>query len=122
MLLPLHRQGEVSITLIATGFGSNSGPLAEPPPARSASPAANTYAPPPSSYASSSNGSNGSANGAAAAGAYAQPGATQEYAAPVVQRPVIVERPTPSNPRVRTDVPTGGVEIPAFLRRRGARK
>lgn len=40
-------------------------------------------------------------------------------AAQAVRPAVVVERPTPSNPRVRTDVPTGGVEIPAFLRRRG---
>jgi len=87
-------QSDVSITLIATGVGGNQSPgssYEQQPITRQQRPAMAASQGPPASN-----------NGAAAQQQGPQ---------------VVIQRPTPSNPKVRTDVPTGGVEIPAFLRR-----
>jgi len=88
---PALPQGEVSITLIATGIGG------------------------PGSAAHSQQ------YGGAQHAAFAVPTAHGMAVGHQVSqhRPVVVERPMQSQPRVRNDVPTGGVEIPAFLRKKG---
>ena len=87
-------QSDVSITLIATGVGGNQSPgssYEQQPITRQQRPAMAASQGPPASN-----------NG---------PAAQQQGPQ------VVIQRPTSSNPKVRTDVPTGGVEIPAFLRR-----
>ncbi len=95
---------EVSITLIATGVGP-----------KGARPAAATTASAPAARAAAaasspdfSNG-NGQQQGAGAPGQQAAPQGGRA-AGGAIGGPV-------GNARVRMDVPTGGVEIPAFLRK-----
>jgi hypothetical protein len=91
---PTLPHGEVSITLIATGFdhgGASAGAGAQAPAVGQAQ---------------------GHAGSASLAGHAAMP----------PSRPVVVERPSSSPARVHTDVPTGNFEVPAFLRRRGMRQ
>jgi cell division protein FtsZ len=109
-------QDEVSITLIATGVGPKDPAYAQSlhlnqqattaPPASSASRAT-------SPAAAAAAGQNG--NGHAPVRQH-MPAEQQQQGAG--SRPnVVVERPAAAQPRVRADMPTGGVEIPAFLRR-----
>jgi cell division protein FtsZ len=112
-------QDEVSITLIATGVGpkdpayaqslhlnqQQAAPAAPVSNSRATSPAAA-----PAAAAAAQNG-----NGHAPVRQH-MPAEQQQQGAG--SRPnVVVERPAAAQPRVRADVPTGGVEIPAFLRR-----
>ncbi|KAI8472295.1 MAG: plastid division protein FtsZ2 [Monoraphidium minutum] len=98
-------EDEVSITLIATGVGPKGGP-----PMRGAAPAAASA---PAQHRQHAE--------AAAQAAYAAP--PPQAAAPPQQlaggRAVggAIGGPAGVSGRVRTDVPTGGVEIPAFLRK-----
>jgi cell division protein FtsZ len=108
-------QDEVSITLIATGVGPK-----DPAYAQSLHLNQQQAAPAPPSSASRAT----SPAAAAAAGQNGSGHAPVRQHMPTEQqqgagsRPnVVVERPAAAQPRVRADVPTGGVEIPAFLRR-----
>lgn len=90
---PAVPHGEVSITLIATGFdhgGSGGSGLAASQQRSGSQPQVDSMA----------------------AGMDHMPQA----------RPVVVERPNQQAARVHTDVPTGTFEVPAFLRKRGMRK
>jgi cell division protein FtsZ len=102
---PSITNGEVSITLIATGFGGTGREQQQ-----ALGQARGGFA----MAASSNGGSNGSSTAAAAAAAVAQPSRAG-------LAPVPVEKPPVAQPRIRDDVPELGIEIPAFLRKRRAR-
>lgn len=111
-------QDEVSITLIATGVGpkdpayAQSLHLTQQAVAAPAAPAsASSRATSPAAAAAGQNG-----NGHAPVRQH-MPAEQQQQAAAGSRPNVVVERPAAAQPRVRADVPTGGVEIPAFLRR-----
>lgn len=110
---------EVSITLIATGVGPK-----DPSYAASLQPAAGAAAPHAVSPSAAAAAAAAASNGSHAAPvrqhlpAEQQAGPAAAAAAGNGNKPnVVVERPAAAQPRVRADVPTGGVEIPAFLRR-----
>lgn len=114
-------QDEVSITLIATGVGPKDPAYAQSlhltqqavaAPAAPASASSRATSPAAAAAAAGQNG-----NGHAPVRQH-MPAEQQQQQAAAGSRPnVVVERPAAAQPRVRADVPTGGVEIPAFLRR-----
>ncbi len=102
---PTITSGEVSITLIATGFGGTSREQLQ------------AQAQARGGYAMAA-ASNGSSNGGSAAAVAAATVAAPSRAG---LAPVPVEKPPAAQPRIRDDVPELGIEIPAFLRKRRAR-
>jgi hypothetical protein len=97
--------GEVSITLIATGF--DGGPAMRQQARASVASVSSMAAAAPASSGSSFTG--------APAGSTMQAGSRPGAA------PVPVEKPPEPQPRIRDDVPEVGIEIPAFLRKRRQR-
>lgn len=99
-------QQDVSITLIATGIGGEGAQGGSSSTARDAPTTVTRQQAPryvEQEAAAPPRGMDAGGNGAGRA-----------------QQPqVVVQRPTPATPKVRTDVPTGGVQIPDFLRRMG---
>eukprot|EP00878_Enallax_costatus_P000848 GHUV01000974.1.p1 GENE.GHUV01000974.1~~GHUV01000974.1.p1 ORF type:complete len:491 (+),score=132.08 GHUV01000974.1:225-1697(+) len=114
-------QDEVSITLIATGVGpkdpnyaaSLQVPAAKQPQQQ---PAGRATSPATVSAAAAANG-NGVPHHPVRQHVPAEPAAAPSSSANGSRPNVVVERPPAAQPKVRADVPTGGVEIPAFLRR-----
>eukprot|EP00775_Hariotina_reticulata_P009582 gene9582-9745_t len=98
-------QDDVSITLIATGVGPKSLPL--PPTER-------TQQQQKASGAASGNSNSGPA---APIRQHVEQSAVPTTGNGNGKSNVVVDRPAAAQPRVRADVPTGKVEIPAFLRR-----
>jgi hypothetical protein len=106
-------QQDVSITLIATGIG---GDAAQGSSSAAASSAASQAAPtrqqaPRYVEQEAAAPTRGMGRGDNMGDTNGQGGRGQPQ--------VVVQRPTPATPKVRTDVPTGGVQIPDFLRRMG---
>jgi cell division protein FtsZ len=112
-------QDEVSITLIATGVGPKDPAYAQSlhlnqQQAAPAPPVSNSRATSPAAAPAAAAAQNGNCH----APVRQHMPAEQQQQQGAGSRPnVVVERPAASQPRVRADVPTGGVEIPAFLRR-----